>query len=219
MKQEEYIKKSRIIQDTLITFLEDETDSDENYNNLLSVLNGLKNQNYKYELLSFLHLLSKIIDNHYRGLNFFSKIEKILRELGNDIKSFFSNLVIFHIFKKNKRILLFLLEEKMLIMEEYIVKKFFTDKYYMAKYPQYFLPEIKPFLENLKTIDHDYKIRISWIKQIEELPDNEKRKIGENDGYICQLIQNDSIKEFIIYINKNNISLNSSIESSIYETH
>ena len=29
----------------------------------------------------------------------------------------------------------------------------------------------------------------------------EKRRIGENDSYICQLIRQDSIKEFVFYVN------------------
>lgn len=35
----------------------------------------------------------------------------------------------------------------------------------------------------------------------------ERKEKGENDSYICQLIGNDSIEEFIIYINKSNFSL------------
>ena len=54
-----------------------------------------------------------------------------------------------------------------------------------------------------------------------ELPDNfyELRRIGENDDFICKLIREDSIKDFIIYLNQNNISPNSTIKSSIYETN
>ena len=37
--------------------------------------------------------------------------------------------------------------------------------------------------------------------------------------YICTLIQNDSVIDFISYIEKNNISLLSTIPSSIYETN
>ena len=47
----------------------------------------------------------------------------------------------------------------------------------------------------------------------------EKRKRGENDGFICSLIQKDSIDNFIIYVNKNLISLNSIIKPSNYETN
>ena len=46
----------------------------------------------------------------------------------------------------------------------------------------------------------------------------EKRKIGENDDQIVKLIQKDLIDEFKSYVNTKNISLKSSIESSIFET-
>ena len=55
----------------------------------------------------------------------------------------------------------------------------------------------------------------------QELPEdfNEKRKIGENDGFLCQLIRNDSIKEFIMHVTKESISLKSTINLSIYDTN
>lgn len=59
-----------------------------------------------------------------------------------------------------------------------------------------------------------------WVKEIEkELPDdfNEMRKLGENESYICKLIRNDSVEEFISHVNRNNIPLDSIIRSSIYE--
>ena len=47
----------------------------------------------------------------------------------------------------------------------------------------------------------------------------ENREKGENDSYICKLIREDSIDEFIEYVNKSNISLESTINQSIYETN
>ena len=48
---------------------------------------------------------------------------------------------------------------------------------------------------------------------------DEKRKKGENCSYLCNLIQNDSIVEFITYINQKNIQHSAKIQSSIYETN
>ena len=53
-----------------------------------------------------------------------------------------------------------------------------------------------------------------WINEInKEIPENfyELRKIGENESYICKLIREDSVKEFIVYMNKNNISSDQTI--------
>ena len=63
----------------------------------------------------------------------------------------------------------------------------------------------------------------NWIDEIykDDLPDNYdvNRKIGENESYICKMIRDDNVVEFITYVNKNNISLNSTIQTSIYETN
>ena len=47
----------------------------------------------------------------------------------------------------------------------------------------------------------------------------EKREIGENDSYICSLIREDSINDFISHISRYNISPSSIISPSIFETN
>lgn len=47
----------------------------------------------------------------------------------------------------------------------------------------------------------------------------EKRQNGQNDSYLCNLIRNDSIQEFVIYLNKNNIPFTAEIVPSIFETN
>lgn len=42
---------------------------------------------------------------------------------------------------------------------------------------------------------------------------------GENENEICNLIRDDNIKEFEIYIEKYNISIDYTIESSVFETN
>ena len=46
-----------------------------------------------------------------------------------------------------------------------------------------------------------------------------KRQQGENDSIISTLIRNDSVEEFISYVNRFNIYLCSQIETSYYETN
>ena len=90
-------------------------------------------------------------------------------------------------------------------------------------YIEYFLPEIKAyydrFIVNKQNISNQYQKIQKLISAKPEEKFEEKRRIGENDNYICQLIQKDSIEDFIIYVSKNNISLNSKIPQSIYETN
>ncbi|KAK8838551.1 hypothetical protein M9Y10_033181 [Tritrichomonas musculus] len=56
---------------------------------------------------------------------------------------------------------------------------------------------------------------------MKEIPSEfyEKRKEGENDNYLCELMRKDDVKEFGAYANRQNTSLNDNIEQSIYETN
>ena len=68
-------------------------------------------------------------------------------EFPHTFKRYFSYSEIFNIFKSNKRILLFLVEQQIIIIDEFIAKKITNiDIYIEAKYPQYFQPEIQPFI-------------------------------------------------------------------------
>ena len=54
---------------------------------------------------------------------------------------------IFNIFKGNKRLLLFLHEEQIIKIDRQIAQIIFTKyNYQLKQYPQYFAPEIKPFI-------------------------------------------------------------------------
>ena len=204
------IEKMKSIQNLILEFIDNEDAEEENYQNILKLYSNFKIGGNKNELKSFLYLISKISNNHYRNENFFSKIEKIILNFKKDIDHFFTYFDIFQIFIKNKRILLFLIESKIIEINQSIVNAMLEKKYYKMKYPQYFYPEIKSFI-NKELIEH-----IQF-----EIPENfdEKRKIGENDYYLCELIRKDKIEEFITYINQNSLSLNSIIENSIYETN
>ena len=60
----------------------------------------------------------------------------------------FSNFEIFNIFKGNKRVLLFLHDEKIIKIDENISKRFIiSSEYLKMHYPHYFLPEIKAYIK------------------------------------------------------------------------
>ena len=135
------------------------------------------------------------------------------------------NLSSSSIFKSNKRILLFLIEEKILTVDEYFVKQIIKDKYLKRKYPQYFTPEIRSFMNEKwfpKYNSNSTANKNEWVEEIKnEIPENfnELRKKGENDSYISKLIREDLIEDFIIYVSKNDISCNAMMNESIYETN
>lgn len=154
----------------------EETQNFEILNKLLNYEGILKDrQKTQY----FLHLISAISKNHHRSANFFNKIEHILFEIINSLAIFFLNIEIFHIFSKDKRILLFLIEQKIIFINRYIVDIMKMKKYFNFHYLNYFYPEIKDFLqpEEIKEIQGQQNA-------IENF--NEKRKTIENDDNICQ---------------------------------
>ena len=195
-----YIKKNKEIQEILLEFIDKQDNLEENFLNFQKSFQENKIGDDKHEFKLLLHFIASISDNHYRESNFFDKIEKILINFQEEIKNNYSNKEIFNIFKNNKRILLFLIEQKIVKFDQSIRKAISTDEYSKKSYLQYFSPEI-----NSKTpLPEDFE---------------NNRKRGENDHYICTLIQKDSIEDFITFVNKNNYSLKSTIEPSIYETN
>ena len=119
--------------------------------------------------------------------------------------------------------LLFLVKEKIIIFNEEIFELIATNvKYIERKYPHYFQPEIKPFMTKEWISKQKYYYIKDMIKDLkEELPEDfeENREKGENESYICQLIRDDLVKEFIVYVNQNNYPLDSRIKRTIYETN
>ena len=222
---ENFLKKFKSFHAEFLGFLENEESTDEKFQNLIRLLKETKIQDCEHELRLFLHMLVEVSNNHYRGPNFFNKIEQILQFFKDDIKMY-SNKEIFNIFKSNKRILLYLIEEKILIIDEYLAKKMTNNNFLNKKYPQYFAPEIKPFI-NPKWFPKEDEFDIyfnpnEFVEEIKkELPANfyELRKKGENNSYLCKLIREDSIQEFSAYITRRNILPDAVIDQSIYETN
>ena len=210
MRTQNYIEKMKNIQANLLTFIDNEDNVEENHQNLLKLFDDYKIRGDRYDLKSILHLLSKIVDNHYRCPNFFDKIFKILLNFKDQIKNYYTNSDIFDIFSNNKRIILFLIEEKMLTIDDQIANILTSKEYNNEFYQQYLYNELKPFLSE--------KVSQNISKLIPE-DFEEKRKIGENDKYICELIRKDNIDKCITFSNKNSLYLNSKIESSLFETN
>ncbi|KAK8895685.1 hypothetical protein M9Y10_013569 [Tritrichomonas musculus] len=222
---QELLDQFKEIQNNFLDYIDDESNEEDKFQNLKALLDNFQLRNDSQKLKAFLYLILKISNNHHRNSTFFQKIEQLLLDYKNDIMKFYSNSSIFNIFKSNKRLLLFLLNEKMITFDKYIFNVLITPKYYFENYLQYFAPEIKPFLADKSNINEQNKKffdeNISIEEITEELPENfeENRRIGENEDFICRLIQKDSIKDFIVLVNQKNIDLNIPIFESIYETN
>lgn len=81
--------------------------------------------------------------------NLYDKIEKIILISKDHIKKYFSNHEIFKLFRKSKRIILFLLKENILAMDKTIISTMIDGKMKDQKYPKYFSPELKPLLNEI----------------------------------------------------------------------
>ena len=227
MSFEEFVDKMKSIQIALLDFLEDESDeSEDKFEYLINLISSHKIINDKYEFKALLQLMNNISLLHRRCPNFISKNERLLRHFKKDIQKYFSNSEIFKIFKLNKRILLFLIEEKMMTIDEYIFSQITSKKYAKEKYIEYFQPEIKQFLTNGNIEKHG---SINEILQNEEFLEKmnkevekyfyEKRREGENDDYLCELIRFNNIEEFITFTEQRNLPLDIEIKTSIFETN
>ena len=199
------IDKMKKIQQNVLDFIDNNDDIEENYENLIKSLNNQKVEKDSHIFKLFILMISKIAENHYRNLNFFNKIELILSYYYNDLKKYFSNDEIFDFFRHSKLILLYLFENSFIQINPKICSLMMQKKYKDFKYPEFFYPEIQKMV--------DFKM--------ESIPDNfdEKRRKGENDDILCEIIRNDQIDEFIEYVSKNNIPLDSKIKDSIFETN
>ena len=180
------------------------------------------------KLILLFRLIVTFANYHKRSPFFFNKIEQIILIFQVEMKNYFSNREIFNIFKSNKRLLLFLIEKKMMNIDKFIFTEFTKIKYIKYKYHQYFLPELKLFKgENWNPYafrqydDNDNDNEEDLIDNDDKVPENfyEERKTGENGSFIAKLIQKDSVEDFISHVNRTNLSLKSKIKLSIYETN
>ena len=246
MEYQKYITSKKELSEKFHCFIENEDSLDEIYQNLISFINSENYQANSNEFKLILHMINRISSNHHRYPTFFNKIEKFFSSFSEYIKQSFTNFELLNIFQNNKRILHFLFKSNLIAVDESIAKlimkkderrhffvRYFNynntgltneSKSYFNKKQQaykntvyYFFPEIKRFLDEEKRREIEEQI----LSQGENIFDMFEcnRQIGENDSYICKLIREDSIKEFCVYVNKNNLSLSIEIPDSIFETN
>ena len=208
MEVQDYIQRMGNAYKFILEFLENTNNDEAQSHKIIQLFQDMKIIENKFDLKEIFYIILNMANNHLRTQVFLPKVIHLLNFLKGSIRNHFTNFEIFHIFKSNKRLLLFLLEEKILNFDENIVALMKKDENNLI----YFYPEIKNFLSTEKQQKID-KI-ISSIDSFEE-----KRRIGENESLICQLIRQDKIIEFISFINMKNYDLNSTINNSIFETN
>ena len=218
MEIQQYFDIKKKLYNSVLSFIDDFNCDDHDFQSLIAFIKSNNIQESREELSHLLRLISNLIDSHHRNPYFFEKIEKIILNIKDAIQQFFSNIEIFDIFKSNKRIVLFLLEKEIVKLDQsifsYMIQKVDLNG---TKYCHFFLPEIEKFNKELKNKDVE-KI-LSEVDSSIYVDYDKKRREGENDSYICTLIREESVTEFISYVNRKNISLSSKILPSIFETN
>ena len=220
MNVPEYLEKMKNIQNYLLSFVENESNNEENYQNFINSFSNLNIPKDYFEIKSIINLIQKIANNHHRSQSFFTKIEQVLIYIHQ--RGFFKEIKVFNICKNNKRLLLFLIQKGIIIIDDYIINIIKKPKYKELDYKFYFLPEIIQFLSQDEMNDILQNAEISqFVTNDMKLKSDfyNKRSIGENDDCLCKLIRNDSITNFETYIKIFNIKLHSKINHSIFETN
>ncbi|KAK8836214.1 hypothetical protein M9Y10_039846 [Tritrichomonas musculus] len=197
MEVQQYLSEKKKMQDVFLGYIDDNKNVEEHFQNLLKICNDQNIKNDINEFRLFMHFINNIANNHFRAKDFFFKIEKILLTFKDCFQKNLSSDDIYLIFEGNKRIILFLLENKFIDLNS---------------------------IKNVNDIDKQYfSSEINKLNSIEEVQNDpnfdENRKKGENLSPLANLIRNSSISDFIKYIKKNKISLKATIETSIYETN
>ena len=123
MEITQILQEMKGIQSNFLDYIESQNKVEDDYLDFISSLEAIDIKKDKHKVRTLLHLISSVATNHQRTSNFFLKIEKAILFLKDQISANFSNTDIFTIFQKNKKILLFLLEQKILVFDNYIYHK------------------------------------------------------------------------------------------------
>ena len=245
MNFQDYINQQNKLYKCFLLYINEDNFIDQRFDDLIKIINLNQYQKNSEEFKSILYLISEIGKNHQRSGAFSAKIERILQHYAEYIKQNYSKDELFNIFRKNLQILRFLFKQSIIIIDDEIIElllkgrdPFFVFRQYngekepdknlekqkynekksiLNNYKYYFFEDIKSHLDN--------KTRSTIEKELFEMNDkifddfDKKCQTGENDSYISQLIREDSVQEFIAYVNKNNIPLNGEVTQSIFETN
>lgn len=211
MDLQDYFEKFKDIYDNFLGIFEENSDID----NFIQLISDPLILESKYALKELFYIVSKVTNQHFRPPNLYDKIDSILVFLKPQIEQNFSNLEIFHIFKYNKLLLLSLINNKILSIDQNIFNEMNTPEFEKYQYLYYFFPEAKDFIDSWTRIGMQNKLKKISTPEKFEL----NRKNGENESNICKLIRNDSVDEFIILLNQNDITYKTAVPHSIFETN
>lgn len=218
MEVQESISNRKELYTYFINLIDSDDDDQSNCLSFIDICERKKIKEKREEFIYLVKMIIKVSENHYRKANFFDQIERIILYFKDEIKQTFSNFEFYFLCKNNKRMLYFIFKEKIIEFDDMISSdlKNILCPYWKINY-LFFLNELKS-IESAKII-RKYEKELLQYEQIELDMFDEKRKIGENDSSICKLIRNDSVEEFITFINHYNLKPTKKIKPSVFETN
>ena len=96
----ELIDEMKKIQTNLLYFLDHGDNNEENFQNLVTIFDDVKIHDDQFKIKPLLYLILKVSNNHHRESEFFNKIFSILQLFKDDMKKYFINNELFHIFQR-----------------------------------------------------------------------------------------------------------------------
>lgn len=241
---EKYVNEKREVYDTLISFLDQNDEMNET--DFFDFLKTKKLDENKLKMENFIYLLSSLCENHKRSSTFFQIICKILCQYQAAIDQFFTNRNLIHIFGHNNLYFLYIYAKKinannnfleMILKEQTQHLKDINSKYSYSgvqndkkKFPiGKYSDNEDIYNDGLSNYNDSYDSNNSFSN---ERTNNEsdifnkifndfetKKEAGENESFVCQIIREDLIDDFVKYSNQTNISLSMTISKSKYETN
>lgn len=111
-----YIQEKKEIYSNLMNFLENSDNDDNSFQQLIDIFNNQEEDKFRTKIEEFLQLISIIADNHHREETFFTRIFQIIQNYKEKIEQTFSNIELFNMFQNNKKILLYLFKNKIILI-------------------------------------------------------------------------------------------------------
>ena len=245
MEYRKYIEGKKEIYLRFLYFFDDESEINDSFKDLSAFIQIHKYLEKKEEFKAILYILNEFSKNTHRSTKLITKIELFFSQYEEYITQNFTQTQLFQIFRKNPRILYILFDKNIITIDDSIIElihKQKQDYFLLRRYQGEKVPNVTNEMQkyrNKNSIIQNYKYyfymfiksklqdeeRSKIEKELLDMNENifegfeKKCQIGENDSYICKLIQHDLIDEFIIYTNKINLKLTSEITPSIFETN
>ncbi|KAK8878269.1 hypothetical protein M9Y10_005034 [Tritrichomonas musculus] len=216
MEFHKYLHLIKAAYEAILVFIDqDEQTIDESQ--LSELFKQLDISNDKEALSRMIQILISISLDHRQKPDFFNRIHSIIALLSGPIKKTFDNREIFELFKWNKVLLLYVIEQGLVKIDKSISDEIVTTNLiYDINYKFYFYPEIKDYLDSKELSKFKAK-----LPKYDEFEFKQEREKGVKNDELMQIIRLDLIDKFTEKTNAEDRPFNFETEfcPSLFETN